>query len=106
MPISLKVIKSPTQNKKYRAVFSHYGKQFKIVDFGGKGYKDYIIYNKEDGKQIADMKRRAYIARHRPKEAQIWKKNLYAPATLSRYILWEYPSLSEAVKAYQNKLNK
>ena len=76
------------------------------MDFGGKGYKDYTIYSKEDGKQIADMKRRAYIARHKPTESRIWKKDLYAPATLSRYILWEYPTMKKAVAEYQKKLNK
>ena len=106
MPISLKVIKSPTRNKKLRAIFSHYGKQFKIIDFGGKGYMDYIQYVKSDGKQIANMKRNAYIARHKPRESGLWKKDLYAPATLSRFILWEYTTMKKAVAQYQKMLNK
>jgi len=106
MPIYLKVIKSPRKNKKLRAIFSHYGKQFKTVDFGAKGYMDYVKYIKRDGKQVADMKRNSYISRHKPRELTLWKKNLYAPATLSRFLLWEYPTMKKAVAEYQKKLNK
>jgi len=35
-----------------------------IGSVGGKGYKDYAYYLKDDGKKVADEKRRLYKLRH------------------------------------------
>ena len=71
----------------------------KTDHFGTEGYTDYTIppHDKE--------KRKQYISRHRSNEN--WNDPMTA-GTLSRYILWEYSSLSTAINQYIKifKLNK
>ena len=65
----------------------------KTIHFGAKNYNDYITYNHEHGKKIADDKRDAYIARHQVNE------DWYDPDTAgfwSRWLLWEKPTLRQA----------
>lgn len=63
---------------------------------------DYTMYYERDGKDIARAKRRAYIKRHRVNES--WK-NPRMPGTLSRYILWEFPTLTKAVRMYRKRFS-
>ena len=83
---------------KYEITFENdENKRTKTVKFGAKGYNDYTIYYKEDGKKKADEMKDAYIARHKVNEN--WD-NPYLPGTLSRYILWEHKTIKESLVAY------
>ena len=79
------VISSSTnKNKKYDAVID--GK--KKISFGASGYSDFTKHKNTDRKE-------AYIARHSKED---WSKsNIASPAWMSRYILWEKPTLKGAV---------
>lgn len=96
--ISALLYPSPRASKKYRAIFYEDGKEFKKVDFGAKNYEDYTIHKDPDRK--AD-----YISRHGATEEYIWKTDPYAPATLSRYVLWEEPDLRTSWQKYKALFN-
>lgn len=82
---------STRQGKRYMAVF-HDGT---TIHFGQAGGSTYI-----DHKDKA--KRAAYIARHRVNED--WS-NPKTPGALSRYILWEKETLSQAISAFKSRYN-
>ena len=102
MAIKLLSIKPATDGKaKYVATFEKDGRT-NTTKFGAKGYKDYTIYYKTQGKAEADKRRTAYIARHSKSE------NFTDPTTagaLSRYILWEKPSITSAISAFRKRFN-
>jgi hypothetical protein len=81
-----------TDNKhKYVAVFND-GDQ---VAFGAFGYEDYT--------QTGDKKqKRAYLARHKKRED--WN-DPKTPGALSRWILWNKPTLKESIKHYIKKFH-
>lgn len=96
MPVKIDVVKSERKDKRYKAIFSHYGKPFKTVHFGSASGRTYIDHH---DKQI----REAYIARHKGED---WN-NLYSPGALSRYLLWgDSTDLETNIKKYNKKLNK
>jgi hypothetical protein len=77
----------------------------KNIDFGQKGFKDYIIYNKLLGPEGADKKRKNYIARH-SKMGEDWtKKGILSAGFWSRYILWEGRTLLESLDFLKKKFN-
>jgi len=82
---------STRQGKRYMAVF-HDGT---TIHFGQEGGSTFIDHKDE-------AKRKAYIARHRVRED--WN-NPKTAGSLSRYILWEKPTLSQAVSAFKSKFN-
>jgi hypothetical protein len=88
----LRVSPSPKKNKKYRAFFS----DGSHTDFGAAGYSDFTIH-----KDVTRKNR--YIARHESREH--WK-DLTTPGALSRYILWNKPSLQNSIKNYRTMLKK
>ena len=95
MPKLVSVTPTPSSDTKYKLIA-----QFddgKRVKFGGKGCMDYTLYYARDGPEVARRKRAAYIARHRVREH--WKDPTSRGA-LSRFILWEYPTLREAAHKY------
>ena len=86
----VKLVKSPNKEKKYRAIFndgSH-------TDFGAKGYSDYTIH-----KDYNRMKR--YDSRHKRRED--WN-NMKSRGALSKWILWNKPSLKGSIADYRKKL--
>lgn len=87
---------SGRKQKKLAATFADGQK----VHFGGRGCADFIQYSRRDGPAVARAKRRAYLARHGAKER--WD-DPRAPSTLSRYILWEKPTLAGALAAYKKR---
>ena len=99
MPRLLKVVKSTDSRKKYTAHFDDGTR----VHFGGGGCMDFTLYWKRCGKDVALKKRRAYIARHTVNEP--WTDPT-APGTLSRILLWEYPTVQEAVSKYHATLRR
>ena len=83
--INIVIQKSQNPNKKYDAIVNG----DKRISFGAAGYSDYTIHKDPIRKQN-------YIKRHSNED---WSKyNLLSPAWMSRFILWEKPSLEEAVK--------
>ena len=66
------------------------------VPFGGAGFADYTLFSPE----LREERRRLYIARH--KKNQDWN-NPYTAGALSRWILWEFPTISQAVAEYKKK---
>lgn len=80
---------------KFKAVFND-GTSTK---FGAVGYGDYIHYHKESPEK-GEMKKSAYIARHRVNE------NFNAGKTagsLAKWILWNKPTLSASLADYKRK---
>jgi hypothetical protein len=86
-----KLSSSPIKGKKYRAQFS----DGTHTDFGASGYSDYTKH-----KDPSRMKR--YLDRHRKRED--WN-NLKSAGALSRYILWNKPSLKASVADYKKRLS-
>ena len=88
----MEVIISPSKNKnkKYKAEID--GK--KTVHFGHSSYQDFT--------QHKDPKRKEnYISRHSNED---WSKtNIASPAFMSRYVLWEKPTIEKSIQNLNNK---
>jgi hypothetical protein len=80
-------------------------KKMNTVKFGAYGMKDYTIYNKEEGKKIADTKKKAYIARHSGMGEDWTKEGINTAGFWSRWLLWEKPTIEESLKALIKKFN-
>lgn len=93
--VSVKISKSRKRGKKYDAVFTRADGKTKTVSFGATGYSDYTMH------KDAERKSR-YMSRHKRRE------NWNAPDTagsLSRWVLWNKPSLSASVADYKRKFH-
>lgn len=87
-----RLVKSPIRGKKYRAYFDDGTHK----DFGASGYSDYTKHH--------DTQRRSrYLARHRKNEN--WS-NPKSAGALSRYILWNKPSLSASMRDYNRRFSR
>ena len=75
------------------------------VKFGAYGMNDYTIYYKMYGKEFAEKKRKAYIARHKVNEVKYWNNPNY-PSYWSRWLLWEEPNINDAYKKIRQDLLK
>lgn len=91
----LHISPSSSRHKKLTAVFD-VGGTIRRIHFGAAGYNDFTTYWKRSPAE-ARRKRDQYIARHGATES--WDDPT-TPATLSRYILWEHPTLRGAVREY------
>lgn len=104
----LKVKKAPASSqKKWTAVFMMSSGRTRCVHFGGRGNADYTLIHKRSSphympnSQDRQRKRRAYLARH-SKNGENWR-NPASPGALSRWILWEKPSMTSAIANYKRK---
>lgn len=80
--------------KKLQAVFENIKtKREKKVHFGQAGASDYTKHKNKERKEN-------YIDRHKKREN--WNDPT-TPGALSRYILWNKPTLKESVKDYKEK---
>jgi hypothetical protein len=88
----------PSSNKlkKYDAIFLYPDGQERKVSFGAKGYLDYTIHKDPERKD-------RYIKRHSATEGHLWRDSPDSPAALSRYVLWEEPTLQTAVLEYRKR---
>ena len=90
------IIKKSTNSKeKYMAVFYEDNKKIKTTHFGGGGMSDYTKHKDKERKN-------RYMSRHRTRE------NWYNPMTagaLSRWILWNKPTLRESISDYKRRFN-
>lgn len=96
--ISIKA--STNSDKKLMATFEVNGRQ-KTTHFGARGLLDFTKYSKGD-KQVAKQKKDAYIARHKVNEN--WNDPTSAGA-LSRWVLWNLPTLDASIADYKKRFN-
>ena len=86
--------KSTRAGKKMMAIFyDEAKKKIKTTHFGASGYEDYTTHGEIQRKMN-------YIARHKDKEDWV---DYMSSGSLSRWILWNKPSLSESINDYINK---
>ena len=90
---------SSRPSKKLAAIFLFKDGGTKIVHFGGAGYEDFTTHWSQN-RQRARSKRMQYIRRHSVHED--WRQPT-AAGTLSRYILWEKPTIPEATRAFKRR---
>jgi hypothetical protein len=85
----LKITTSPVPSKKLRAMFD----DGTHTDFGASGYDDFTTHH--------DLMRKVqYLARHQAREN--WSEYKSAGA-LSRWILWNKPTLAASIKDYKKR---
>lgn len=90
----VQIKKSTRKEKKYMAIFTNSDTdRTKTVHFGAKGYSDFTQHKDNERKQ-------RYIERHRGKED--WN-NPFTAGSLSRWILWNKPSLKASISAFKKK---
>ena len=90
----VKIKKSTKSEKKYMAVFTNCKtERTKTIHFGAYGMSDYTKH------KDAERKKR-YIARHENNEN--WN-NPYSAGALSRWILWNKPTLKASIENYKKK---
>ena len=89
----MKVIikKSINPDKKYDAIFD----DNKTLSFGANGYSDYTIHKD-------DIRKEHYIDRHRKNE-DYNKSGIKSAGFLSRWILWNKPTIQESIDFLNNK---
>lgn len=92
------VSKSPAKGKKLMAVFEQDGKTLRR-HFGAAGYDDYTTHYKKRGKAYADARKALYVARHGRED---WSVPT-SPAALSRYILWDKPTVHASVGSFKRR---
>ena len=83
--LNIVVQKSHMPKKKYDAIING----SKTISFGAAGYQDFTTHKDT-------QRRQNYIRRHSNED---WtRSNVESAAWLSRYILWEKPTLQEAIR--------
>lgn len=94
----IKLVKLSNDTKKYKAVLLNTDTDREVnVKFGSAGMMDYTKYYKRDGKETADMKKKAYIARH-SKAGEDWTASGKATAGFyAKHILWNKPSVESSL---------
>jgi hypothetical protein len=95
----LKISKAKDKIHKYIATFETDEGRQKQVRFGAIGYNDYTTFPKE----IRDERRELYLKRHKGM-GEDWKKP-DTPGALSRWILWEYPDIKDAIREFKKRFN-
>lgn len=96
----LRISPSRAPGKKYTAFFSTDGKPRK-VHFGAKGYGDFLIYSRTEGRESAAKHRRSYLARHASDRGL---DDPTTPAALSYYVTWgPYPELAKNIAYFKRK---
>jgi len=91
----IKIQKALDNKHKYTAIFFQDGKKIKTTHFGSKGMSDFTKHKDPERK-------RSYLTRHKGKEN--WADYMSAGA-LSRWILWNKPTLSDSIKSYMKKFH-
>ena len=95
----ISIQKSDKAGKKMMATFETNVRQ-KTIHFGSASNKDFTIYWKTEGKEKAEKMRSAYIARHKVNEN--WNDPMTA-GSLSRWVLWEAPTIQGGIRAYKKR---
>lgn len=93
----IRIEQSKVPGKKMTAIFlSDAGPM--LIHFGAKGYEDFTTSDPK----IREAKKDAYIKRHQVRED--WTKP-YTAGTLSRYILWNKPTIKASITDYKRRFN-
>tara|TARA_Y100000401_G_C8307827_1_gene217960 strand:- start:786 stop:1136 length:351 start_codon:yes stop_codon:yes gene_type:complete len=107
--VSVDIEPSTRKDKKLMAIFKNKDKKkIKVVHFGAKSYRDYtLISDKKSQFYIPDEGKRnsvkaLYINRHKKREN--WNEPDNA-GSLSRFVLWEKPKLSDSINFYKKKFD-
>jgi hypothetical protein len=87
--------RSRNPEKKWDAVFEKDGKE-KVVAFGAKGYSDFTKH-KNTTRKARYIKRHSGMGEH-------WDKP-DTPGALSRWILWNKPSLKGSLRDFKKRFN-
>lgn len=87
--------RSHNPEKKWDAVFEKDGKE-KVVAFGAKGYSDFTKH-KNTTRKARYIKRHSGMGEH-------WNKP-DTPGALSRWILWNKPSLKGSLRDFRKRFN-
>lgn len=85
--------RSHTKGKKFDAVFDKDGKE-RVVPFGAAGYSDYTKH-KNVTRKARYIKRHSGMGEH-------WNKP-DTPGALSRWVLWNKPSLSASLADFKRR---
>lgn len=86
--------KSPNPKKKLRVVFPNN----KHIDFGARGYTDFILSGGDE------KKKKAYIQRHQKRED--WTNTgVETAGWWSRFLLWNANNMEDSIKDVERKLN-
>ena len=93
--VRVKLIKSPSKFKKWRAVFYKDDEEWRHTDFGQVGYEDYTVHGDETRKQ-------SYLARHGANQS--WT-DPYKAGTLARWVLWNKSSVQASFSDYKKRFN-
>jgi len=102
---------STSKGKKYTATFitnDSSGKKTKSISFGASGYRDFTLLNKKGGqfykseKSEREKVKDAYLTRHR--KAENWNNPMSA-GSLSRWILWNKPTLKGSITDFKRRFN-
>ena len=88
----MEVILSPHNKKKWQVAIPFEGK-YKKVTFGQMGSEDYTMHKDPE-------RQRLYLARHRTREN--WD-DPHTAGYWSRWLLWNKPSMSQAIRAMRPK---
>lgn len=93
---SVSITKSD-RDKKFKAVFrdSKTNKK-KTLHFGAKGMSDFTIHKDENRKK-------RYLARHNPKKTKERWDIPDTPGSLSRWVLWNKPTLQGSINDYKKR---
>lgn len=87
----IEIKKSDRKDKKYMALFS----DGTVIHFGASGFNDFTTHKDERRKEL-------YLKRHFPREN--WD-DPYTAGSLSRWILWNQPTLERSIKDYKHRFN-
>ena len=97
------IVESEKEGKKFDAIFRdkncpckmkdkvECGRGEKIVSFGAEGMSDFTKHKDEERKEL-------YLARHKKNEN--WE-NPFSAGALSRWILWNKPTLKDSIADYK-----
>lgn len=106
-PRLVSIVKSEKEGKKYDAIFRdkecpckvkdkvECGRGEKIVSFGAEGMSDFTKHKDEERKEL-------YLKRHKKNEN--WENPMTA-GSLSRYILWNKPTLKDSIADYKKRFD-
>jgi len=102
-PHSVTISRSSNPEKKLMAVFEDSeGKKIKTTHFGQRGADDYTKHDKD----IRDERKKLYLERHGGGTTTSTKEDWKDPTTagaLSRWILWNKPSLKASFDDYKSR---
>jgi hypothetical protein len=97
--MEIKIKRSNKPDKKFMVTIDN-----KTIHFGSKPNKDFTIYSQES-KEIADKKKKAYIARHSKLNENWNKSGIKSAGFWSKHILWNKPTLRESIKDTEKRFN-